>query len=88
MAILALRIAGVKVIFGTFNGGEPKVITDEGHTVTLSLWRTTELRGARGSRVPSLSAHPAKGQVEDRTFEIEFLDPGIQAFVFTFGYRW
>ena len=25
------------------------------------------------------------GQVEDRTFEIEFLDPGIQAFAFTFG---
>jgi thiol-disulfide isomerase/thioredoxin len=26
-----------------------------------------------------------KGRVEDRTFEIEFLDPGVQAFVFTFG---
>ena len=26
-----------------------------------------------------------KGTVEDRTFEIEFLDPGVQAFVFTFG---
>ena len=26
-----------------------------------------------------------KGQVEDRTFEIEFLDPGLQAFSFTFG---
>jgi thiol-disulfide isomerase/thioredoxin len=26
-----------------------------------------------------------KGQIKDRTFEIEFLDPGIQAFVFTFG---
>jgi thiol-disulfide isomerase/thioredoxin len=26
-----------------------------------------------------------KGQVEDRTFEIEFLDPGIHAFSFTFG---
>ena len=26
-----------------------------------------------------------KGRVEDRTFEIEFLDPGIQAVVFTFG---
>ena len=25
------------------------------------------------------------GKVEDRTFEIEFLDPGIQAFAFTFG---
>ncbi len=26
-----------------------------------------------------------KGAVEDRTFEIEFLDPGAQAFAFTFG---
>ena len=26
-----------------------------------------------------------KGPVEDRTFEIEFLDPGVQAFAFTFG---
>jgi len=26
-----------------------------------------------------------KGQVEDRTFEIEFLDPGVQALDFTFG---
>jgi thiol-disulfide isomerase/thioredoxin len=26
-----------------------------------------------------------KGRVEDRTFEIEFLDPGVRAFSFTFG---
>ena len=26
-----------------------------------------------------------QGPVEDRTFEIEFLDPGVQAFAFTFG---
>lgn len=26
-----------------------------------------------------------KGQIEDQTFEIEFLDPGARAFVFTFG---
>jgi len=26
-----------------------------------------------------------QGKVEDRTFEIEFLDPGVQAFAFTFG---
>jgi hypothetical protein len=26
-----------------------------------------------------------KGNVEDRTFEIEFLDPGVQVFAFTFG---
>jgi len=26
-----------------------------------------------------------KGRGEDRTFEIEFIDPGVQAFSFTFG---
>jgi thiol-disulfide isomerase/thioredoxin len=26
-----------------------------------------------------------KGQIQDRTFEIEFLDPGVHAYVFTFG---
>ena len=26
-----------------------------------------------------------KGRVDDRTFEIEFLDRGVQAFAFTFG---
>jgi cytochrome c biogenesis protein CcdA/thiol-disulfide isomerase/thioredoxin len=26
-----------------------------------------------------------KGRVEDRTFQIEFLDPGVQAYAFTFG---
>lgn len=26
-----------------------------------------------------------KGRVSDRTFEIEFHDPGVQAFSFTFG---
>jgi hypothetical protein len=26
-----------------------------------------------------------KGKIQDRTFEIEFLDPGAQAFSFTFG---
>ena len=26
-----------------------------------------------------------KGQIKDRTFEIEFLDPGVEALAFTFG---
>ena len=26
-----------------------------------------------------------KGEIEDRTFTIEFLDPGVEAFSFTFG---
>jgi len=27
----------------------------------------------------------AQGQIVDRTFEIRFLDPGVQAYAFTFG---
>jgi hypothetical protein len=43
-------------------------------------------RGARGGREPRLyQLIRQKGAIEDRTFEIEFLDPGVQAFVFTFG---
>jgi thioredoxin family protein len=26
-----------------------------------------------------------KGKVEDRTFQIQFLDPGVQVYAFTFG---
>jgi len=26
-----------------------------------------------------------KGRAQDRTFEIEFLDPGVEVFSFTFG---
>jgi len=26
-----------------------------------------------------------KGPIKDRTFQIEFLDPGVHAYVFTFG---
>nr|WP_193752441.1 hypothetical protein [Cupriavidus sp. IDO] len=30
--------------------------------------------------------HPARiGDIRDRTFAIEFLDPGVQAYAFTFG---
>jgi thiol-disulfide isomerase/thioredoxin len=46
----------------------------------------TDANGAgtvRGHRLYQLIRQ--KGTVEDRTFEIEFLDPGVQAFAFTFG---
>jgi thiol-disulfide isomerase/thioredoxin len=39
--------------------------------------------GVQGHRLYQLIRQ--KGPVEDRTFEIEFLDPGVQAFAFTFG---
>jgi hypothetical protein len=37
----------------------------------------------RGARLYQLIRQ--KGPIKDRTFEIEFLDPGIEAFSFTFG---
>jgi hypothetical protein len=43
-------------------------------------------RGARETqeqRLYQLIRQP--GPVADRLFEIEFLDPGVEAFVFTFG---
>ena len=36
-----------------------------------------------GQRLYQLIRQP--GTISDRTFEIEFLDPGAQAFAFTFG---
>ena len=29
--------------------------------------------------------HRSPGPITDRTFEIAFLDPGVQAYAFTFG---
>jgi len=37
----------------------------------------------RGPRLYQLIRQ--KGPIQDRTFQIEFLDPGVQAFSFTFG---
>ncbi len=32
-----------------------------------------------------ISSYAKKGRVKDRTFEVEFLDRGVRAYVFTFG---
>jgi len=39
----------------------------------------------RGSTTPDVSARPQKGPIKDAILEIEFLDPGVEAFSFTFG---
>ena len=39
----------------------------------------------QGHKLYQLIRQQAGGIIEDRTFEIEFLDPGVQAFAFTFG---
>ena len=57
---------------GTPPGDDHGVDTDSNGTGTV-----------QGHRLYQLIRQ--KGPVEDRTFEIEFLDPGVQAFAFTFG---
>ena len=51
--------------------------------------RTERIRPPNGSgevREPRLYQLTRQGaRVDDRTFEIEFLDQGVRAFVFTFG---
>jgi len=57
---------------GTLPGDDHGVDTDSNGSGTV-----------QGHRLYQLIRQ--KGPVEDRTFEIEFLDPGVQAFAFTFG---
>jgi cytochrome c biogenesis protein CcdA/thiol-disulfide isomerase/thioredoxin len=59
-------------IDGTAPGDDHGVDTDEQGTGVVNEYRLYQLVRQ-------------KGKVEDRTFEIEFLDPGVQAFAFTFG---
>ena len=51
--------------------------------ITAPTPTRTVLARVQGHRLYQLIRQ--KGSVEDRTFEIEFLDPGVQAFAFTFG---
>jgi cytochrome c biogenesis protein CcdA/thiol-disulfide isomerase/thioredoxin len=59
-------------IDGTAPGADHGVDTDESGSGEVKEYRLYQLIRQ-------------KGAVEDRTFEIEFLDPGVQAFAFTFG---
>jgi cytochrome c biogenesis protein CcdA/thiol-disulfide isomerase/thioredoxin len=59
-------------IDGTAPGADHGVDTDENGAGEVKEYRLYQLIRQ-------------KGAVEDRTFEIEFLDPGVQAFAFTFG---
>jgi Thioredoxin like C-terminal domain len=34
---------------------------------------------------PSIAVSTTRGAITDRTFEIEFLDPGVSVYAFTFG---
>jgi cytochrome c biogenesis protein CcdA/thiol-disulfide isomerase/thioredoxin len=76
------------LVLGTNNNGKPvrfKVKLDgtapgDDHGVDID---NNGLGTVQGHRLYQLIRQ--RGPVEDRTFEIEFLDPGVQAFAFTFG---
>ena len=51
------------------------------HTAAMSTSRAT----ARSPSSGSISSSGKQRPIADRLFEIEFLDPGVEAFAFTFG---
>ncbi|HEY6985491.1 MAG TPA: cytochrome c biogenesis protein DipZ [Rhodanobacteraceae bacterium] len=60
----------------TIDGKPP----DENHGVDTTPEGSGEVTGQRLYQLLRV-----KGDIADRTFEIEFLDPGVEAFAFTFG---
>jgi thiol-disulfide isomerase/thioredoxin len=60
----------------------------KGKVVLIDFWTYSCINCLRTGTVQDHRLYQLirqKGPVEDRTFEIEFLDPGVQAFAFTFG---
>jgi hypothetical protein len=75
--VLAPRTRGTPVPFRVLVDGKPPgdshgLDVDDGGAGTVVQPRLYQLVRERGS-------------ISDRTFEIEFLDPGVEAYVFTFG---
>ena len=61
-------------------------VTLDGAAPGVDCGTDSEPDGAGEVREPRLhQLIRQKGQVKDRTFEIEFLDPGAEVFDFTFG---
>jgi cytochrome c biogenesis protein CcdA/thiol-disulfide isomerase/thioredoxin len=76
------------LVLGTAKNGKPVRFTVklDGTAPGDDHGADTDTNGAgtvQGHRLYQLIRQ--KGAVEDRTFEIDFLDPGVQAFAFTFG---
>jgi cytochrome c biogenesis protein CcdA/thiol-disulfide isomerase/thioredoxin len=76
------------LVLGTIKNGKPVrfMVKLDGTAPGEDHGSDTDATGAgtvQGHRLYQLIRQ--KGAVEDRTFEIEFLDPGVQAFAFTFG---
>jgi hypothetical protein len=75
--VLGLRMRGASVPFRVLIDGEPPgdahgLDVDEEGRGTVAQQRLHQLVRERGSII-------------DRTFEITFLAPGVEAYVFTFG---
>ncbi len=78
----------VHLVLGPSKNGKPIrfVVKLDGTAPGDDHGADTDASGAgtvQGNRLYQLIRQ--KGAVEDRTFEIEFLDPGVEAFAFTFG---
>lgn len=76
------------LVLGPVKDGQPVrfKVTLDGTAPGEDHGEDTDANGmgtVRGHRLYQLIRQ--KGVVEDRTFEIKFLDPGVQAFAFTFG---
>jgi thioredoxin family protein len=76
------------LVLGPTKDGKPVrfVVTLDGTPPGEDHGSDTDANGAGTVEGHRLYQHiRKKGAVEDRTFQIEFLDPGVQAFAFTFG---
>ena len=50
-----------------------------------TVWMSTRTATASSPANGSTKLVRQPGPIADRRFDIEFLDPGVEAFVFTFG---
>ncbi len=78
----------VNLVMGGAAGGAPvrfRVLVD-GHPPGSAHGTDVDDQGSGTAREPRLYQLVRQPKpIEDRVFEIEFLDPGAQAFCFTFG---
>jgi hypothetical protein len=76
------------LVLGPTTKGRPVhfKVTLDGRPPGADHGADTAANGAGEVREPRLyQLIRQQGSVSDRTFEIEFVDPGVQAFAFTFG---
>jgi thiol-disulfide isomerase/thioredoxin len=86
--IFRFHARDLHLVLGPAKNGKPirLVVKLDGTPPGEDHGADTDAAGAgtvKGNRLYQLIRQ--KGAVEDRTFEIDFLDPGVEAFAFTFG---